>query len=387
LYRSSLFPAALALALAAAAVFAACENPWIKRIAGDGDEKAAVPAVSPPAVTPPSVLTSAGDIEAWIASAVGKDPLAGNDAGHAIALPLAIDLSGSGWAEILQAVADADKYVELDLSLCGMGGVTPSEEFDPDNTTATGKDMIVSLVLPDAATSTKSGFHWEDRAFQNFTSLTSVSGGGIITVGRNTFRNTPLTKVSFPEATFIDGLAFYDCHSLTTVDLPKAAYIGQSVFQSCTSLVTVDLPSATSVDAQAFAGCTSLITANLPEVTSMGQRIFGTCIALETVNLSKVSSFVGDTFNNTGGQALTITLGAVPPVVTGTVFINVAVSKAVTVRVPVDASGYGIIPGTYSGADTSPNWGNAFRGLGWDGTSYGSSVNSYITLTIEEYTP
>ena len=56
----------------------------------------------------------------------------------------------------------------------------------------------------------------------------------------------------------------------------------------------------------------------------------------------------------------------------------------VTVQVPAGTTSYGTVPATYSGSDSTPNWGNAFRGLGWDGTNYSSgTVNSDITLNIE----
>jgi hypothetical protein len=71
------------------------------------------------------------------------------------------------------------------------------------------------------------------------------------------------------------------------------------------------------------------------------------------------------------------------------------VPKTVTVKVPSGAAGYGAIPGTYSGTDYTNNWGNAFRGIGWDGTSYlsdGYDATYYIdmgniTLHIQYITP
>ncbi|MDR0387854.1 MAG: hypothetical protein LBH57_07420, partial [Treponema sp.] len=54
--------------------------------------------------------------------------------------------------------------------------------------------------------------------------------------------------------------------------------------------------------------------------------------------------------------------------------------KTVTVKVPSAATGYGSSPTN----PTDDNWGNAFRGKGWDGTSYsGAEVNSNITLYIQ----
>jgi hypothetical protein len=69
-------------------------------------------------------------------------------------------------------------------------------------------------------------------------------------------------------------------------------------------------------------------------------------------------------------------------------FYGISVSKTVTVKVPSGATGYGTIPASYSGTDTSKNWGNAFRGLGRDGTRYlDGSVNGNITLYIQYITP
>jgi hypothetical protein len=69
-------------------------------------------------------------------------------------------------------------------------------------------------------------------------------------------------------------------------------------------------------------------------------------------------------------------------------FGDVTTPKTITVKVPSGATGYGTIPGPYTGSDTANNWGNAFRGKGWDGTSYlNGGVNEYITLYIQYNTP
>jgi hypothetical protein len=69
-------------------------------------------------------------------------------------------------------------------------------------------------------------------------------------------------------------------------------------------------------------------------------------------------------------------------------FMGPSVPKTVTVKVPSGAAGYGTIPATYSGTDHTNNWGNAFRGIGWDGKKYGNGdMNSGITLHIQYITP
>jgi hypothetical protein len=67
-------------------------------------------------------------------------------------------------------------------------------------------------------------------------------------------------------------------------------------------------------------------------------------------------------------------------------------AQTVTVHIPESAtSAYGVpnLPTTnFDNGSTAENWGNAFRGLGWDGTNYGgwAIVNDNITLHFETYT-
>jgi hypothetical protein len=69
-------------------------------------------------------------------------------------------------------------------------------------------------------------------------------------------------------------------------------------------------------------------------------------------------------------------------------FEYISTAKTVTVLVPNTGSAYGPISAAYSGSGTANNWGNAFRGKGWDNTSsYGSgTVNSCITLNTKYIT-
>jgi hypothetical protein len=142
----------------------------------------------------------------------------------------------------------------------------------------------------------------------------------------------------------------------------------------------VSLPEVTSIGYSAFAYCTALQSVSLPEVTSIDSGAFYNCTALQSVSLPKATSIGTHAFGRTGSTALTITLGSTVPSVGVDMFSNVAGTKNVTVKRPSNAAaGYGSSPTD----TTSNNWGNAFRGKGWNGTTYGTgTVNSYITLTI-----
>ena len=146
-------------------------------------------------------------------------------------------------------------------------------EFDP-GTGTDGADKVVSLVLPDAAQSIKAGT-FSNPTFKDFTSLASLSGAGIETVG---------------------GSAFYGCTSLASVSLPAVTSIGGSAFYGCTSLASVSLPAATSIGADAFRGCTSLASVSLPATPpSIGSSIF---------------YYTG--YNATGTITVSVPTGAVP---------------------------------------------------------------------------
>jgi hypothetical protein len=49
----------------------------------------------------------------------------------------------------------------------------------------------------------------------------------------------------------------------------------------------------------------------------------------------------------------------------------------VNVMVPQGVIGYGEVPSDCIGGDTTKNWGNAFRGMGWDPSLANSYFNGY----------
>jgi hypothetical protein len=124
----------------------------------------------------------------------------------------------------------------------------------------------------------------------------------------------------------------------------------------------VSLPAAVSIGNFAFSGCVALTTASLPAATSIGESAFWYCTALTTV-----------------------TLGSTAPTLGKNMFSGVYSPKAVTVKVPSGATGYGTVPAAYSGSNTTVDWGNGFLDGGWTGSAFvsGGSVNRNITLTVQ----
>jgi hypothetical protein len=211
-----------------------------------------------------------------------------------IPLLVDIDIATDDWGTLLKTIQSKGKKVALDLSRCKMSGTT----FDPG--TASGcENLIVSLVLPDAAKSIRAGTE-EDLSFEDFTALKSVSGKNVQTVDALAFAGTSLTTVDFPAATDIGAWAFYGCEDLTTVNLPKATDIGKYAFETCYALTTVNLLAATKIGEKAFKDCWSLTTVNLPKATDIGDGAFGMDrSSLTTVNLPVATSIGGGAFAGT----------------------------------------------------------------------------------------
>jgi hypothetical protein len=189
-----------------------------------------------------------------------------------------------------------------------------------------------------------------------------------------------LETVSLPEVTSIGTSAFWQCSSLKTVSLPKVTSIGNSAFNLCSALETVSFPAVTGIGHGAFFQCTALKTVSLPVAESIGRLAFYMCNALETASLPAVTSIDSNAFAGTGSTALAITLGGTAPTLGYDMFQDVTGPKTVTVKRPAAASAYGPSPAN----STDNNWGNAFRGRGWDGKAYlGHEVNGNISLIIE----
>jgi hypothetical protein len=228
-----------------------------------------------------------------------------------------------------------------------------------------GESRIVSLVLPDTAETVKAG-SMENGTFQNFTSLAGVTGANITAVDSYAFyKCTSLKTVNLPEAVTIGISAFNFCASLTTVDFPEAVTIGSNAFAESTSLTTVNLPKAETINTYAFQSCESLTEVKLPAATSIGQGAFSYCTAaLTTVRL-------GETVPNLGSSM-------VSGITSATIYVKVPSTPAAT------EAWSGII-GTYDSTDTTANnWGNGFRGSGWEnGTMPGGLINQTITLIVE----
>jgi hypothetical protein len=220
-----------------------------------------------------------------------------------------------------------------------------------------------------------------------------VENGKLLSIDGATLIGYPSASgtVSLDGVTAIGGDAFRYCAALKTVSLPAATDIGGGAFRECAALETLSLPAATTIGDYAFQNCSSLETLNLPAATTIGGGAFFGCSSLETLSLPAATSIGSSAFIYTTGTAdISVTLGSTAPTLGEGMFMESTV-KTVTVKVPPGAAGYGELPVTYSGVNTAANWGNGFRGGGWNGSAFQPGGNRYIntsiSLTIVEYTP
>jgi hypothetical protein len=224
-------------------------------------------------------LAPAADVGDYIDDMVGDGY--GAAATNPIPLPLAINLSGNGWTDLLSTIAGKDKYIALDLTDCGMGGTV----FDPQSGASdVGESKIVTLTLPTAATSIKEGTWWDNPSFEHFTALTELRAFAVETVGVGAFAECPvLETVSLPAAKTIGEYAFYVCTALAKANLPAATSIGDGAFSNCHALATVSLPAVTTIGYAAFAYCYALESASLPAAKTIGEYAFAGCNALDNM--------------------------------------------------------------------------------------------------------
>jgi hypothetical protein len=368
-------------------------------------------------VTAPDSFNSVALIRAYLASAVSSGP-------NPIPLPAALNLAdtnGEGWADLLGAIDAAAMYVALDLSACVMGGTV----FDPVNSISAGKSRILSLVLPKGAASIAAGGYDNDillPSFRYFTGLAGVAGAGITGIGEYAFYGcSSLKSMDFSAVITIGNYAFYRT-GLTAVTLPASlTSLGQNPFAGCAGLtaVTVDdgnpgykhssdkrmllskdgetlvsYPAATGavtlsdsiiVGDYAFQDCAGLTAITLSSATSVGYAAFYGCAALTTAEFPAAASIGSYAFAATGTTALTVALGATVPALGPGMFSGVDSAKSVTVTIPFGMMAWSAIISAYDNNDTAANnWGNAFRGKGWDGSVYKNGpVNGSIVLAIE----
>jgi hypothetical protein len=264
-------------------------------------------------------------------------------------------------------------------------------------------------------------------AFYNGKPVTEI--GRVINSIFGAFINTSITSVHIPNTiTVINNATFFGCSNLTSIAIPASVTLigNRFTFRGCGNLTIINvdssnpnyssengilynktkteiiafpsasgdivIPSGVKVIGELAFQYTNIVNIILPiSVTTIGDSAFSS-ETLETINMPGVTIIGNGAFSITNRRVnhLTITLGATAPKVGTNNFSNYYSSNIITVLVPNGAIGYAdSIPFNVTGDDSTPNWGNAFRYLGWDGNHYlnGSlgDNNSFgrVNLTID----
>ena len=238
-----------------------------------------------------SFFANAAEVSAYLALQSG-----GFDPNEPVYLPVQMNLgtmtqSGSGWRQLLNVIANSGRYVALDLSQCSMNGT----EFNPEIYASIympptpGADMIVSLILPDIATSIS--------GCGGFTELRSFNGIGLTSIGEMAF--------------------YYGCINLSMTSLPETiTTIGGGAFAYCTSLELTDLPpKLTYIGGTAFAYCSNLAITNLilPDGITVIEHMTFIGTNIELVTLPAGLEYINEIYNNFGNCTQLTILATNPP--------------------------------------------------------------------------
>jgi uncharacterized repeat protein (TIGR02543 family) len=297
-------------------------------------------------------FTNIVDIASYLATQVGTVE-------NPVFLSLKIDLGnmpnvGSGWQQLLDIIANANQFVSLDLSACTMSDTTFKNR--DGNVSPAGMDRIVSIVLPEIATSIG------DHTFKNCIYLKSITlPAGLTSIGFEAFFGcTSLTQITLPIGlNSISGWAFSKTN-LVEITLPIGiTSISNGLFHDNKSLSKVLIPDGvTSIGDWAFLGCTSLAEIILPtELISIGDAAFNTCTSLIEITLPIGLAFIDErAFQNCTSLTRIICLNPTPPILNvfslGGIWFNNTPSD-LRIEVPI---------GRASVYRTTANWnGNGIR--------------------------
>jgi hypothetical protein len=260
-------------------------------------------------------------------------------------LTLSISINLGIWLELLEAIDAAQKYVELDLSLCGINGTV----FNPASRVSAGKDKIVSIILPDKTTVIAAGVDKAKSAFAGFANLRSFNAANLANIGAYAFYGCKKLDISAlpPSVSSIGDYAFYECTNLALISLPDGVTnIGSYAFYKCKDITLEELPSGVvSVGANAFNGCSGLAIEELPlGLTSIADNTFRECTGLTTMILHENITSIGTSaFNGCGSLKLVICLAETPPSIKTGVFTGTPSE----IKVP---------SASYDAYRSAPNW-------------------------------
>ena len=245
-----------------------------------------------------------------------------NTPDNPIPIGVQIDLSGHWWADLLNVINIAGRYIDLSVAYgTGMTVFNPNAGLAP-GAEYTGKMWIVSLTLPNTSTSIPDGTS-ADPAFRYFSVLKKIKGAGINSIGNYAFGGCEtLESVEFPVLVTLRNNVFRNCIGLTSVTLPTStASISMSAFRDCTNLADINITAGNPVfrSVEGFLCRNNPVTLMLcPEgkkgtvtipagITVIGSTAFSYCTEISNVIIpNTITSTESSIFSGLAGLTVTI---------------------------------------------------------------------------------
>jgi len=167
------------------------------------------------------ILSSINDINNYLATQTK-----GGDVNNLVYLPVSMELSSANWENILNAISNSGKYVELNLSGCTRSANVTDKNtlggLELDGTLSLcdsyNTAMIVSLILPEDA----------DIYLPNIFGITLTflryldTGNGLTTIAFGAFLNNQLTSVIIGNSVEEIGDTAFSGNLLTTIVIPDS---------------------------------------------------------------------------------------------------------------------------------------------------------------------
>lgn len=166
------------------------------------------------------------------------------------------------------------------------------------NNAFAGCSSLTSITIPNGVTII------EEETFKGCSNLTNiVIPNSVATIRPYAFSGCGnLTKIALPDGvTHIGWNAFEDCVSLASIKLPEGLpYISDATFKGCTNLTNINIPDSIEIIGNsAFSGCGKLTGIPIPDgVTRLGNNVFRNCSSLTSIVIpSGVKTLYNGVFN------------------------------------------------------------------------------------------
>lgn len=131
----------------------------------------------------------------------------------------------------------------------------------------------------------------KEAAFQNTTSLQTITLVDVLSIELNAFNNSGLKSFVIESNTIIGEYAFSNCLNLNSIDMELVEIIKEGAFSNCILLNTVVMPNnVLIIEEKVFENCSKLSNIVLNNVSEIKENAFKNCISIKTLDIDAVIS-------------------------------------------------------------------------------------------------